>query len=301
MKTVLFAVITLLSAEAKSYVLSDTLFYDTATGNYIIQYQSEDGSTQVVSYNPPTKIFPRITCEVTNSTSESSFYYQYVVENLATSKQSLRVFMVSFGEVAETRGGSSGNWMSKRKMEMKNGKLRQSSLWMWTDRSGLRPSSVQDGFVLISSGLPGINNAYCQGGTNTLAYPDKGPNIDIKKQLVYMNTFPRNVVAAPTISPTSPPESAEIFLDTLISYKHQALALKWIDNEGIANSLDQKLENAKAKLVSGDSVAARNILEAFVSEVEAQKDKHLTSEAYALLKFNAEYLINRLPGGGRRN
>ncbi len=104
-----------------------------------------------------------------------------------------------------------------------------------------------------------------------------------------------------TISPQTISEflSPPSLLDTLISYKHQAMALKWIDNEGIANSLDQKLENAKQKLENRDSVAARNILQAFVNEVEAQKDKHLTSEAYALLKFNAEYLIDRLPTSGK--
>ncbi len=87
----------------------------------------------------------------------------------------------------------------------------------------------------------------------------------------------------------------ETLLDTLISLKHQALAEGWIDNRGIANSLDSKLDNARKKLASGDSTTAKNMLNAFVNEVEAQNGKHLTSEAYALLKYNAEYLIDRLP------
>jgi len=99
-----------------------------------------------------------------------------------------------------------------------------------------------------------------------------------------------------TIGPTAPPLtfSPLAAIDTLISYKHQALALGWITNRGIANSLDQKLENARKQLERGKNKAAKNILEAFLNEVEAQKDKHLTSEAYALLKYNAEYLASKL-------
>jgi hypothetical protein len=88
--------------------------------------------------------------------------------------------------------------------------------------------------------------------------------------------------------------SAVAWIDTLISYKHRAYDMGWITDQGIANSLDQKLENARRQLEQGNKKAAKNILEAFVNEVEAQKGKHLSSEAYALLKFNAEYLISKL-------
>lgn len=88
--------------------------------------------------------------------------------------------------------------------------------------------------------------------------------------------------------------SALAWIDTLISYKHRAYDKGWITNQGTANSLDQKLENARRQLEQGNSKAAKNILAAFVNEVEAQKGKHLSSEAYALLRFNAEYLISQL-------
>jgi hypothetical protein len=64
-----------------------------------------------------------------------------------------------------------------------------------------------------------------------------------------------------------------------------------------------KLDNAKKKLAEGSPGATKNILRAFINEVEAQgcatyencpPGKHLTSEAYALLKFNAQYLIDNL-------
>ena len=88
-------------------------------------------------------------------------------------------------------------------------------------------------------------------------------------------------------------------------------------NNGIIGILDKRLEKAKQALTRGDSVIARRDLQIFVMEVDlvnrlgekqegrSQKSETrsqkpvITSEAYALLKYNAEYLIDRLPE--RRN
>ena len=100
------------------------------------------------------------------------------------------------------------------------------------------------------------------------------------------------------------------FVDTLISYKHKAYDLGWIGNQGIINSLDKKLENAQKQIDKGNNKSARNILNAFLNELEALYKNHhitekggqghgegppfITDEAYALLKYNAEYLIEQL-------
>ena len=85
--------------------------------------------------------------------------------------------------------------------------------------------------------------------------------------------------------------------------KHEAFSLGWIKNKGIENSLDVKLDNAKKKLEQGNNIATKNILNAFINEVEAQgcavyencpSGKHLTPEAYGLLKYNVQYLLNKL-------
>lgn len=83
-------------------------------------------------------------------------------------------------------------------------------------------------------------------------------------------------------------------IEMLIDDVDESYQNGWVDNQGIANSLNQKLENAKKQLEKGKTKQAVNILNAFINEVEAQKDKHLTSEVYVLLKYNAEYLIQRL-------
>ena len=84
-------------------------------------------------------------------------------------------------------------------------------------------------------------------------------------------------------------------------------------DSGIVRVLDRRLDKAKRELSRGDSVRARKDLKIFVMEVEMlnnlskkiearnkksevrDKSSIMTSEAYALLKYNAEYLIDRLP------
>ena len=76
--------------------------------------------------------------------------------------------------------------------------------------------------------------------------------------------------------------------------RNTSFSLGWIDHKGIKVSLDAKLDSALKKIKEGDKKAALNILNAFLSDVEAQQGKHLSSEAYALLYFNAKYLIENM-------
>jgi hypothetical protein len=138
-----------------------------------------------------------------------------------------------------------------------------------------------------------------------------------------------------TVGPMSPPVNfiAAIWLDTLLSYTRQSADLGWLapstgpgkrrdddcDNDerpddGITKNIEQRLQKAKRELLRRDTVQARKELEMLVQKVEriwkrSQEDekKHrrdrwekrdqvmLTSEAYALLKYNTEYLVDRLP------
>jgi hypothetical protein len=92
------------------------------------------------------------------------------------------------------------------------------------------------------------------------------------------------------------------------SYKEQSLMLGWIDDPRIANSLDAKRNAAQGSLQQGDNNTARNQLNTLLIEVEAQAGKHSKGEAIALLKFNTQYLISKIPqwlgqealGGQRR-
>jgi len=60
--------------------------------------------------------------------------------------------------------------------------------------------------------------------------------------------------------------------------------------------LENQLSEVKAALQNQNSVLAAKVLAEFIELVEQEKETSLTSEGYALLFFNAEYLAERLRG-----
>ena len=154
-----------------------------------------------------------------------------------------------------------------------------------------------------SFGLPGIADYYAVGDASLPRCPE-GMAVDFIPGYHDLTLYGPGIVGK-TIGSTPPPADFKPieFLDYIISMKHEAFSLGWVKNKGIENSLDVKLNNAKKKIEQGNIIAAKNILNAFINEVEAQgcetyqncpEGKHLTPEAYALLKYNVQYLIGKL-------
>lgn len=67
-----------------------------------------------------------------------------------------------------------------------------------------------------------------------------------------------------------------------------------IDNQGIITSLLAKLDAAQKLIDNGKIDQAKNMLEAFINEVQAQSGKHIAPEAADTLTESAEYLIFNL-------
>jgi hypothetical protein len=85
---------------------------------------------------------------------------------------------------------------------------------------------------------------------------------------------------------------APVKIEGLIACKERCFASGGIDNRGVANSLGQKLEAAKAALDRGKTSVAVNILNAFVNELEAQSGKHISPRCADLLIGYANRLIS---------
>ncbi len=76
--------------------------------------------------------------------------------------------------------------------------------------------------------------------------------------------------------------------DLSLSFK-----IGWIKNRGILNSLQQKLDNALQQKEKGQLAAARNILGAFINEVQAQRGKGITDDAANILIDDAGALLKQ--------
>ncbi len=63
---------------------------------------------------------------------------------------------------------------------------------------------------------------------------------------------------------------------------------------GTAKSIIKKLTKVRRECMRGKFGNAREKLRALIKQVNAQRGKHLTDEAYYLVRFNAEFLLEKL-------
>jgi len=82
-----------------------------------------------------------------------------------------------------------------------------------------------------------------------------------------------------------------LMIGDVIAVVQLARAKGQIRNDGIANSLIQKLQSADVALARGDAVATKNILRAFSNEVSAQAGKQIQTATAAILTADATTLM----------
>lgn len=105
------------------------------------------------------------------------------------------------------------------------------------------------------------------------------------------------------LGPRAPSDNPCNHLLQLIAESNQAADLGWIgpqnrivsrDKNGPLKSIIAKLAAARAACMRGNTKAACNQLRALFRHVEAQRGKSLTDDGYNLLKYNVEYLREKM-------
>ena len=319
----IFSIIILITLIGINNAQQNNIYYDSSSGNYIIEYigqfiyirgiggtlrlcegeKLQEGEEFVyrdslvkVIFEPGTKINPKINCIVTYEKPLNSYLYSYILENGANSKQKLARFILEFGNVNVKNRTIEGGWINQRQKETHNGKLISVNRWAWSGRPGISPSFTYKGCALESAGLPGIKNSYFQGYVPILTFPTEAPGGTLGLEIAKLLNFPANYIQSKTISPVAIPDpfSAEIFLDTLIYYNQQSNYLEWISDSSTTGKYTNYFENAKSHIQQNNNPAAIGVLDSVLTDVEADSGITLTSEAYALIKYNTEYLRDHL-------
>jgi len=80
------------------------------------------------------------------------------------------------------------------------------------------------------------------------------------------------------------------FLEKTAGYISVSLENGWIESTQVAQQFKTSLAQLQDAIEKGDKPRAAKMLADLLSRVEREKDKTLLSEAYALLRFNLEYL-----------
>jgi hypothetical protein len=237
------------------------------------------------------------------------------VHNLNTSKQALAYFYVE-NEINHSIYNAPAPWDA--------GRLKLLSLSRFFTRNSEANISPRSSilFSIKNASLPKISTFYAQGlyqDINLDRNRDEQQWMADTKENLETNSF-RGTTIGPSIPPT--PFVPLNFLDTLRSYIQQSHTLDWINNtrddesedgenaeDGIVKNLDKRLEKVRDFIVKKKYDKAQQQLEKFLNKVEKlwnrqQKEEAknrknpkiiFTSEAYALLKYNGEYLQEHLP------
>lgn len=246
-----------------------------------------DYGVPVPQYVPMNLLSAKVSCKVTPS--EYGFLFNYSVNNDSTSKQPIWRFAVDkpFENVYAGSKGPNNKW-NAYSSDMYD-------LFIWDINSDqlkfpfdfLFPGNIKSNFTLETATPIIIVTEYYLQGENGYSFPDE--------QFIYENSF-----KGVTISSTHPPNPFDPldYIDTLLNYNALSLELGWITNQITADKYDSLFTTAKTQLQQNNNNAAKTTLQTVLQKVDIDSTNNLTSEAYALLRYNTEYLIEHLPIGG---
>ncbi len=302
------------------YCQRDTTIYFPSKGEYEIRSWSNIAGKDTfltTIFIPTTKINPSVKSSISRDVLNNTLNYHYKISNSSKSQQAIEFFILEISKNIFYTNVTTNGWFWGRE-----GRLNGCS---WADTIFLAPGTEKDGFIIKSDNLPGIGNAYFQEQLPFYTYSEEESSYYLEKTLDSLSDFPLNFVQRKTLVPVNLALNiaTNYFLDTLKSYIRQAYSLKWIadkkeddkekDNKekekdsGIVKELMKYLDKAREQLSKNKIKEAKKQLKEFVEKVEEnyhendkdeEKEKlehgYLTSEAYALLKYNAEYLIEQI-------
>jgi hypothetical protein len=289
-------------------------------------------------YLPSTLVKPEIRAKVTLDSENRGLVYAYSVRNQPDSVENILNIRieVQVSAPAVLKSPARGEWMSGYGPHVPSD-LHYIS---WGEVSGesegqIRPGEALAGFEFVAPGLPTIVRFWVQGfypGWKNPWAPDQpivfggikcetesdaeeAEGMEERGEIPpYSDPF-YDSVQGKTVGPTAPPaiqtmEDLARFLGHVRDLKHEAASLGWIRPGGVVQALDQKLDALEAALRRGEGRTALNIGQALLNQVEGAACKEwscpgqrpITSEGYALLRYNVEYVlegVKRLMGGSK--
>ena len=223
--------------------------------------------------------------------SNSILQYNYLVKSRSNSIQNVHSFYVEFNSNISSIK-SPNSWLGLI-----------SGIWtnvlMWSSRDTLydiTPNNSLYGFSYESEGLPSIQKYY---GVGFYKLPSVEEGEAPAESEIVGGGILENSVKGYTISPKDPPNPfiPINFIDTIRAYSDSSYALGWIKDEQTRDKYDNYFNNVKNYLNQNNNNAAKSELQKVLTDCNTDSSSVLTGEAYALLYFNTDYLINQIPEG----
>ncbi len=243
---------------------------------------------------PLDRFFPRnrFTAKVISLVSKKSqniFNYYYSVKNEIESPQAINEFDVYGNSDSFLNITNPPKWEGyKLSTEISWNEQVKPPYENFSFKYKIKPGTKME-FSYNAEGLPYISDAYLRA-FNFIGYQGDESYSTVDD---YLN----NSVVVSVIAVNKPPIPfiPLSFLDTLIVYCSKSYELNWIKNSETDNKYDSLFISAKTHLLQNNITGAKNTLNQVSQDVDIDSTSNLTSEAYALIKYNTEYLLDHLP------
>jgi len=288
---------------AASPLAGQTLQRDSVSGDFILEFTDIDGVHHRMVVEPRDKISPRMAVAI--ESSGAGYVYRYALTNEIgpRTQQPIGVVLLPCpgGDPSLSVEPAPG-WNASASRTARQPECEFSFRTAW-----LEPGQSVGDFIVRSAWLPAPASAWVFGRAKIASLPvsfeivpDTVVEILENIQGSYFNSIGGREVH--TLVPARSPatlDNPSSGLSVIRSDLDRACGeLGWITNAGVCRSLEAKLEAAERSLERGNTNSARGQLGAFLQELEAQHGpqpgKHVSDNAYWLLKINVEYVLSRL-------
>lgn len=148
------------------------------------------------------------------------------------------------------------------------------------------PYEVQE----MPGGLPGIIEGYIHSSYEVSRYLSAESDPPAAWDIVG-KSFTQHMYRGKTIGPVPIPDPFEKseFIDKIISYNEESIKEGWNDKPEVIEFTRKGLEEIKKNINN------KEMINSFISRIEGYyKEEKILSEAYALLKYNLEYLMSKM-------
>ena len=265
--------------------------YDPRTENYTIFYGQDSTRTYSAVFIPSIKIVPLISARVVQNNNR--FLYEYTIVNQLNSIQKIRRFDLQ-------------TYLSSDSLMLPTGWFTRPYDYQAFTQFVFKPkraTSIAMGesleFSQSSVGIPKIIEGRFVGQNDTLDLSfEFEPTPAVQKIIDSLEKVPANsFVSRSSIGPANPPNPfvALSFLDSISAYTIQSYSLGWVKNQSTANKYLGNFSSAKAQMQSNNVSGARTTLQTVLTDAISDSTSTLSSEAYALIYFNTQYLLTQLP------
>ena len=233
-------------------------------------------------FSPADMMGVAMSCTI--SKTGNNFTYNYSIINQPTSKQSIEHIYIGGLEDTSSYFAPQG-WEASGPRYYSGRVFYNSTYDFW---GSISPGHSLNGFGTVSTSRPAIVKYYAQGYRS---FTQTATDAE------YRNDILTNSVSGYTLGTSDTTQSfiPLNFLDTLTSYTNQSRTLSWIKDQTTADKYLGYFASAKTNLQQNNITSTRTTLQQVLQDLNVDSTANLTSEAYALIHYNSEYLLAQIP------